>query len=67
MFGFGGPVARRVNAVMKQRIKDAEMQYVNESKGIDEEVDVRIQDIKTEAEMKRKKVQDSLVESIIGK
>lgn len=67
MFGFGGVIARRVNAVMKQRVADAQAKYDLESKSIDEKADVKIQDVKTEAEMKRKKTQDNLVQEIIGK
>lgn len=62
-----GVIKRRVNAIMKQRIKDAQAKYDMESKSIDEETDVKIQDIKVEADIKRKSTLDSIVDSILGK
>lgn len=62
-----GVIKRRVNAIMKQRIKDAQAKYDMESKSIDEETDVKIQDIKVEADMKRKSTLDNIVDSILGK
>lgn len=67
MFGSGNQVAKRVTSVINQRIKEAQVKFNLESKSIDEEVDVKIAELRTEAEGKRMDTLDALVSSIIGK
>ena len=64
---FEGPIARRVKLAMNQRIKDAEEMFSQTKKTIEEDRDVKVQEVEVQAAMDAKKAEDALVESIIGK
>ena len=63
---FKGPIARRVNAVMKQRIADAEAKYQAKAKTIKEETEAEIAEVQIKAEGRRLESQDELVHSVLG-
>lgn len=64
---FGGIIKKRVKAALNQKINDAEKAYAAQEEVIREQAETKIQEVKVEADIMRKKTQDEIVESIIGK
>ncbi len=63
---FSGVIARRVAAVLKQRVKDAEVEYNNQCLAIDTDCDQKINEVEENRIDYKANAADELVAKIIG-